>query len=241
MRGRWRARIRAARLGLGVGRGHRGFSGTGGRCGGARDDLRRGQRRRRASLAGGSRRRPGPTAGPCSRCPWCSASCCSMHGVWVVAVTRARDPARDQQLAVASFRLGLRRSSAIRPRSFSSAADEERKSDDRQTESRAPRMSHRRPGHDEQILEWQELHAPVADCKVFRSSALSRPPADGSGRVLSNSSSWAQIVPVTRNGSRAGGSTGTASRRRDPAGPSNLARIRCAPLRECLEETGYRL
>jgi ADP-ribose pyrophosphatase len=98
-------------------------------------------------------------------------------------------------------------------------------------------------------LEWQELaREPVADCKVFsveRSIAAS--PADGSEHAFYriHSSSWAQIVPVTRNGDvvlvrqyRHGASRVTLE---IPAGLVDPGEdpLRAA-LRECLEETGYR-
>jgi 8-oxo-dGTP pyrophosphatase MutT (NUDIX family) len=98
-------------------------------------------------------------------------------------------------------------------------------------------------------LEWRELaREPVADCRVFsveRSIAAS--PVDGAQHTFYriNSSSWAQIVPVTEDGQvvmvrqyRHGASRVTLE---IPAGLVDPGEepLRAA-LRECLEETGYR-
>ena len=98
-------------------------------------------------------------------------------------------------------------------------------------------------------LEWQELaREPVADCKVFsveRSIAAS--PVDGTEHAFYRirSSSWAQIVPVTKDGHVV-----LVRQYRHGAGrvtleiPAGLVDPGEAPLhaalRECLEETGYR-
>jgi 8-oxo-dGTP pyrophosphatase MutT (NUDIX family) len=98
-------------------------------------------------------------------------------------------------------------------------------------------------------LEWRELaHEPVADCKVFsveRSIAAS--PVDGTKHTFYriHSSSWAQIVPITKDGRvvlvrqyRHGSGRVTLE---IPAGLVDPGEdpLRAA-LRECLEETGYR-
>jgi ADP-ribose pyrophosphatase len=98
-------------------------------------------------------------------------------------------------------------------------------------------------------LEWREVaREPVADCKVFsveRSIAAS--PTAGSRHTFYriNSSSWAQLVPVTKDGQvvlvrqyRHGASRVTLE---IPAGLVDPGEDPLhAALRECLEETGYR-
>jgi ADP-ribose pyrophosphatase len=98
-------------------------------------------------------------------------------------------------------------------------------------------------------LLWRELaREPVADCKVFsveRSIAAS--PVDGAQHSFYriHSSSWAQIVPITKDGRvvlvrqyRHGAERITLE---IPAGLVDPGEEPMhAALRECLEETGYR-
>jgi 8-oxo-dGTP pyrophosphatase MutT (NUDIX family) len=98
-------------------------------------------------------------------------------------------------------------------------------------------------------LEWRELaREPVADCKVFSvERSLAASPRDGTQHTFYRirSPSWAQIVPVTRDGEvvlvrqfRHGAGRVTLE---IPAGLVDEGEepLRAA-LRECLEETGYR-
>jgi ADP-ribose pyrophosphatase len=97
--------------------------------------------------------------------------------------------------------------------------------------------------------KWREVaREPVADCKVFSvERSIAESPVDGAHYTFYriHSSSWAQIVPVTKDGDvvfvrqyRHGASRLTLE---IPAGLVDPGEDpEHAALRECLEETGYR-
>jgi 8-oxo-dGTP pyrophosphatase MutT (NUDIX family) len=99
------------------------------------------------------------------------------------------------------------------------------------------------------IKEWREVaREPVADCRVFSvERSIADSPVDGTRHDFYriHSGSWAQIVPVTKEGDvvlvrqyRHGASKVTLEM---PAGLVDPGEDPAeAALRECLEETGYR-
>lgn len=100
------------------------------------------------------------------------------------------------------------------------------------------------------VSEWQEVrHEFVADCRVFTvERSISISPQDGTehGFYLIRSSEWAQIVPVTASNEivmvrqfRHGSGKVTLEIPGGLVDPGE--RPAEAALRECLEETGYRV
>jgi ADP-ribose pyrophosphatase len=99
------------------------------------------------------------------------------------------------------------------------------------------------------VKEWPEVaHESVANCRVFSvERSIAESPVDGVRHKFYriNSGSWAQIVPVTKDGDvvlvrqyRHGARKITLEM---PAGLVDLGEDPAeAALRECLEETGYR-
>jgi 8-oxo-dGTP pyrophosphatase MutT (NUDIX family) len=99
------------------------------------------------------------------------------------------------------------------------------------------------------IKKWREVaREPVADCRVFSvERSIAESPVDGARHDFYriHSGSWAQIVPVTKEGDvvlvrqyRHGASQVTLEM---PAGLVDPGEDPAeAALRECLEETGYR-
>jgi 8-oxo-dGTP pyrophosphatase MutT (NUDIX family) len=99
------------------------------------------------------------------------------------------------------------------------------------------------------IKEWREVaREPVADCRVFSvERSIAESPVDGQRHEFYriHSGSWAQIVPVTKEGDvvlvrqyRHGASRVTLEMPAGLVDPGEDPRE--AALRECLEETGYR-
>lgn len=99
------------------------------------------------------------------------------------------------------------------------------------------------------IKDWREVaREPVADCRIFSvERSIAESPVDGSRHSFYriHSGSWAQIVPVTKEGDvvfvrqyRHGAGKVTLEM---PAGLVDPGEDPAqAALRECLEETGYR-